>query len=190
MNKWLIIMLGVSITAAGHAQDSSITQTGQRQQYSSEYSEERSDPYGYGYERKARPSPHSEYSNKEPQQPRQESQQAHLSEQEEKFATWLSPIHKRVFTQVFTPSMRASAMKLASFRFYDMDGPAGSISPDQAVEILMSKFRHQAGKGKSSNGRRGCINPNQTPYKRYGGSSTYDEPRSSSRKPRVSPYGD
>lgn len=202
MYKWLMISIGAALLSAGYAQDTSSDLLAQERPYKRQYSEEKNSPYGYGYERhnhqsQSRDERHDPYarggeSNNE--SPSHHGLAApHLSDQEEKFASWLSPLHKKVFTQVFTPNMRSSAMKLASFKFYDMEGPASSISPDQAVEILMSKFRYQT--AQSGQNRRGCINPNKTPYKKdYSPRGSESQERGSrygapnKHRPKLSPY--
>ncbi|PCI77839.1 hypothetical protein COB21_02480 [Candidatus Aerophobetes bacterium] len=204
MNKWVVALLVVTAGACGYAEDSSNVS-----RCDNNYSSNNSQGYGYGYERRSEqdqgsnqrsPSPYSS-KKRTPSYNSPHQNSGHLTAQEAKFANWLSPLHRRVFTEMFTPMMRSSAMQLASFRFYDMEGPAGSISPDQSVELVMSKSRRPIERNRPS-----PKSPYQgqeayrsyAPTQREGGRRSYSNPNARSNKEensdrshgqtRVSPY--
>jgi hypothetical protein len=57
------------------------------------------------------------------------------------FSQQLSPIHQSVFCQQFTTAQRKQAMALAGSPTQDIQGKAGSITPDMAVEVVMQTAR-------------------------------------------------
>ncbi|MCB1083244.1 MAG: hypothetical protein KDK61_02960 [Simkania sp.] len=58
------------------------------------------------------------------------------------FSQQLSPIHQSVFCQQFTTAQRKQAMALAGSPTQDIQGKAGSITPDMAVEVVMQTARY------------------------------------------------
>lgn len=203
MSKWVAAALVVALGTVGYAQElektiSSYTRQSQRSdQQNYGYSYEKSQPQtrqnsqDQPYGRQMRP---QDNMRKDPSRRPGQPHHPHLTTQEEKFASWLSPMHQRVFVEMFTPQMRQAAMELASFRFYDMDGPSGSISPDQAVELVMSKVRrkpvapHSNTKGPYQGREKYRSYAPQagegSRYRSYGRSDGSEE----SSSPRVSPY--
>jgi hypothetical protein len=67
----------------------------------------------------------------------------HLSTQEQAFAAQLSPIHKTMFCRHFSVAQRIEAMTLASSQVQGIDGQMATISPDEAVEIVMKNARQE-----------------------------------------------
>lgn len=65
----------------------------------------------------------------------------HLSQQEQQFASQLSVMHRTMFCRHFSVSQRIEAMTLASSQVQGLQGQQSSISPDEAVEIVMKNTR-------------------------------------------------
>lgn len=66
---------------------------------------------------------------------------SHLSLQEQAFAKSLSVMHRTMFCRHFSVSQRLDAMTLASSRFQRSNGQAQTVTPDEAVEIVMKNAR-------------------------------------------------
>jgi len=66
---------------------------------------------------------------------------SHLSQQEQSFAQQLSVMHRTLFCRHFSVSQRIEAMTLAATQAQDLQGQSTSISPDEAVEIVMKGTR-------------------------------------------------
>ena len=97
------------------------------------------------------------------------------------FAQQLSPIHQNVFCQQFTPAQRKQAMTIAGSPTQDINGQAGSITPDMAVEVVMQTARYsqqqQQGQEQSysnySNQQQSYTYPNQNQNSNSSGGGRY-----------------
>jgi len=69
----------------------------------------------------------------------------HLSQQEQQFAKQLSEMHRTMFCRHFSVSQRIEAMTLSSSQVQGLQGQQSSISPDEAVEIVMKNARTTGG---------------------------------------------
>ena len=80
------------------------------------------------------------YGNKTPQSPSPSS--SSLTKQEQAFAATLSPMHKTVFTEQFSPQQRQNAMSLVKMKD-PLNTEPGPVTPDHAVEIILQSSRNQ-----------------------------------------------
>lgn len=123
----------------------------------------------YGY-----PSNGNQY-GQQMEQPQQQqeipSEGAHLSQQEQQFASQLSDMHKVMFCRHFSVPQRIEAMTLASTPVQGLSGQSSKLSPDEAVEIVMKNAR-QNGNGQQQQQQAQSQQPQQ-PQSSYGGSYSY-----------------
>ena len=88
-----------------------------------------------------------------------------LSDQEQQFASQLSPMHRAMFCRYFSDSQRIEAMTLVSSEVEKLTGKPTNISPDEAVEIVMKTARQNQNNG---SGQQIEAQPQQNPYSKYG----------------------
>jgi hypothetical protein len=104
----------------------------------------------------------------------------HLSQQEQQFAKQLSTIHRTMFCRHFSVSQRIEAMTLSSSEVQGLQGQQSSISPDEAVEIVMKNARAPNGANESQQ--------QQNPYGQQQNKSDYSYPSGSSSSKPYSNY--
>ena len=107
----------------------------------------------------------------------------HLSQQEQQFAKQLSAMHRTMFCRHFSVSQRIEAMTLASSQVQGLQGKQSSISPDEAVEIVMKNARTPNGSSQSQQQQ-------QNPYGQQQGQNKtdYSYPSGSSSSKPYSNY--
>lgn len=82
---------------------------------------------------------------------------SHLSQQEEQFARELSVMHRTMFCRHFSVSQRVEAMTLTSSEIESLTGQKTTITPDEAVEMIMKNARDHQSNGEGS----GQFSPNE-----------------------------
>lgn len=146
--------------------------------------------YGSNYQsnRQNNQNQYDQYSQYGQQQQSPQQQKAlpsdcsHLSQQEQQFARQLSDMHRTMFCRHFSVSQRIEAMTLASTGATDISGKAATITPDEAVEVVMKNTR-QNGNG---NGQQQQI-PEQ-PQSPYGNGYSYPSGGNNGSGSSPSPY--
>ncbi|WP_420421484.1 hypothetical protein [Simkania sp.] len=128
MKKWLALLFLMGGTSLSYAQ------------YGSSSSGQNNNPY--------QSSRYGQQSQQQMQQQQGQSPCASLQSTDPEayaFSQQLSPIHQSVFCQQFTAAQRKQAMALAGSPTQDIQGKAGSITPDMAVEVVMqtARYSHQ-----------------------------------------------
>ena len=106
----------------------------------------------------------------------------HLSQQEQQFASKLSVMHRTMFCRHFSTPQRIEVMTLSNAKATGLQGQETSISPDEAVEIVMKNSRTNDSSNGSSDTQQ-----QQYPYsqqqKQPGGDYSYPSGSSSSSNP-------
>ena len=72
--------------------------------------------------------------------PQNQTNTSHLTQDEQNFANQLSPIHRNVFMNQFTPQQRTNAMALTKAKD-PLNTEPGPVTPDHSVEIIMQGAR-------------------------------------------------
>ncbi len=75
------------------------------------------------------------------QQNKVSSDCSHLSQQEQQFASQLSIMHRTMFCRHFSVSQRVEAMTLVSSEVEKLTGQKSTLTPDEAVELIMKNAR-------------------------------------------------
>ena len=102
---------------------------------------------------------------------------SHLTQDEQNFANQLSPIHRNVFVNQFTPQQRSNAMALTKAKD-PLNTEPGPVTPDHSIEIIMqgtraSQNNQQPQNGSQNNLQSGPQNSqqqNDSQYNRQNGS--------------------